>query len=269
MTDEEELFYGRFKPKRPQRLHRIAKIMEEFDSEFVFAIDNEGIHTQTLDSAHVMMLHYTMPETTFSDFELKAERRILLEVNPTTLWNIFRYAKHIEGIEVKCEGELHEEEKFKGVLYITLHGVWTETYKIFVDTQYYEELHEPHLNYKGRVKINASLLKQALKKVRGVSSKAILQITEEDFIILPTTAGQGILGELKLGKEHCNIHITEQCKSKFSAGYFWDILHHFTARDPYKEIEIWLGDDIPTKLSMKSDQDTMDILIAPMIETEE
>lgn len=229
-------------------LSKGVELISELVTEVKVKVDDFGLSITAIDPANVAMVHFRIPKTAFSHFEVGRE---ILGVNLDSLKRILKRSsssivleKRENFLEIKMQDGIRRD--------FTLSLMEIEG----------EEKEMPSLEFSSRIEMNSSDFIDSIEDCAVVDDACSFIVKEGKFIIeakgLNSTRSEFSGDEARIN--------AEPCKSKYSLEY----LQKFAKASKLSDKTILnFADDHPLRMDVKTEFLELSFLLAPRVETED
>jgi proliferating cell nuclear antigen len=230
----------------------IATLIDEGE----FEITEKGITLRAMDPSQIAMVDFSMPKHSFEDYRVTPKK---IGMNLEALSKIMGRTRAGEKLVMKLD------ESGSRML-LTFKGQSTRKFTMPLLDLRGATPKEPQIDFDGKVDMNSSLLKEAIKDTALVSSHVVLQTDKNSFLI----ESSGDRGEVKINTEKSNdaildFKVSTESRAMFPLEYLNDILK---AADTTTNISLELKSNAPLKVKYKIGDAELAYYLAPRIETE-
>lgn len=238
------------KLENPLLLSRVIDIISELITEVRIKVDDVGLSITAMDPANVSMVKFSLPKSSFSQFETDSEA---LGVN---LDNLKRILKRCSS------GSSLIMEKQENVLNIQIQDKIKRNFSLGLIEIEGEEKEIPNLEFSSMVELSSGDFIDSIDDCVVVADACAFIINEGKFIIeargLNSAMSEFSGDEAKISAENC--------KSRYSLEYLQKFIKASKLSD--KTI-LKFAEDHPLKMEIKNDFLEIGFLLAPRVETED
>jgi proliferating cell nuclear antigen len=229
-------------------LSKGVELISELVTEVKVKVDDLGLSITAIDPANVAMVHFRIPKTAFSQFEVGRE---ILGVNLDSLKRILKRSSSSVILEKK--------ENF---LEIKMQDGIRRDFTLSLMEIEGEEKEMPSLEFSSRIEMNSSDFIDSIEDCAVVDDACSFIVKEGKFIIeakgLNSTRSEFSGDEAKIN--------AEPCKSKYSLEY----LQKFAKASKLSDKTVLnFADDHPLRMDIKTEFLELSFLLAPRVETED
>jgi len=249
------------------RLKLKAKMLEAILSaiailvdEATFMVKASGINLKAMDPSRVAMVVFNYPKEMFDEFSV--EREGLIAFNLSEALKILRRAGKDDNAELtmlSTSAKLNVEINGKATMRL---------FDISALEPDEEELPEPKLSHKTRMKLTAEMLKSAFEDVALVSDHT--QIIVEPEVFQLKAAGDLMRADIKIVKgvspDLLDIEVSERSKATFSLSWLTEIAKKVA--DLADTATVQLATDMPIQIDANTSKGSITFYAAPRVEVE-
>jgi proliferating cell nuclear antigen len=237
-------------------LKESISIISDLVNEATFKVNSEGIEMVAMDPANVAMVIFKLFSSAFTEYVLDAP--VDLAINLSNFKQILRRTKPTDILTL----EMSEDNK----LLISLQGAHTRTFSLPIIELDEREQRVPELSFNSGVKLNSTVLTDAIEDVDIVGDSVMFQATADMF----TVHAEGDLSHAKIEiqpSDSTAINIDQDMvKSKYSIEYLKKMIVGAKLAD---DVHINFSTDYPLKLDYKVvDKLLLSFILAPRVENE-
>ncbi len=239
-------------PALKSAIDAIVSIVEEGE----FEVTANGLQLKAMDPSQISMVSFTMPKTSFEEYNITEEKRIGVDISQ--LASVLARGKNGEKAELSIDD---------GRLVVRFYAAKRKrTFKVPLREAGEKVQREPKIEFKNHAVVKADALREVLKDSKLVSSHVRLTIAPKEFLV----EVRGDSGEIKEefeegGDEVMEIKTATTAKSTFPLQYLEDMLK---AAYSNSAVRINLETDKPLKLEYSIEGASVVYYLAPRIETE-
>ncbi len=224
--------------------------------EGVIVVEPDRMYFQGMDPSRVMLISFEADSSVFDKYEV--EETEYLPMNFSMLNKILKRAKKKDELILETKGD--------NILYVTLKGTATRTFKvplISLDTE--TNIGEINIPFTARVDIMGNVMKDMIRDAKLVGDTLKFYANENTFKVMC----QGMTSEfiLELGLEDeglLDIEVKEESKSSYNLKYIESAFKKVNSTDA---IRIQFGNDIPIQIVWEPVTDVkVTFVIAPVVE---
>ncbi len=234
----------------PGLLIKPIELISELVLEVRIKVNEKGMSITAIDPANVAMISFTLPKSSFSQFEADNE---VLGVNLENLKQILRRCGTASSLIL---------ERKENVLKIQIEDRIRRNFSLTLIDVESEDKEMPKLEYSSRVEINSLDLIASIEDCAVVSDACSFVIQDEKFII----EAKGLnSAKSEFSSDEAKIE-AENCKSKYSLEY----LQKFIKGSKFAEKTILnFAEDHPLEMNIKTNDLELSFILAPRVETED
>jgi len=231
-------------------------------TEGTFEISKDGLKLVAMDSASVAMVVLKILPSSFLDYHCKEESKMTISL--TNLVTILKRSRSNDHIVLELD-----ESRLK----ITMKGDFTRTFIVPLIDSAGTVQKIPELNFKGKVLISASALKDGIKDAQMVSDCVIFEANPLAFII--RSSGDTSETRMELTKDSPSLNslnLTEgmeagkAIKAKYAIDYIDKMLKGTKSND---NVTLQFSNDYPMKLDHTViDKLQLSFILAPRVDTD-
>ncbi|HIQ23900.1 MAG TPA: proliferating cell nuclear antigen (pcna) [Pyrodictium delaneyi] len=229
----------------------ISKVIEEG----VFIVDpDEGLTFRAMDPSHVIMLDMKFPRDSFEEFDV--EQRVELGVNLEDVAKVLRRAGKEDRLEISAdENSISFTFIGKGYRRFTLPLLDITT----------EQLPEPQLEFKARVKVMSDVYRDTIKDVELIGDVIRFVAGSEEFKVLSTSElGEAEIIYTRESGSLIELEVEDTQQASYTLEYFSDLSGASRVADM---ITIQFSTDMPALVEHELPQGArFSFLIAPRVE---
>jgi len=235
----------------------LSNTLSTLIDEAIFNITPEALLLRQMDPSHVAMIDFEWPSTVFDEY--KCEEELKLSVNITEMLKLLRRVSSDESIQLTIDEDT-------GRLNINLKGTHVRNFKMPTLEPIGEDIPTPKVNFKAKIRMTTSSLKDAIDDASIVSDHVRFEATTESLLM----KGDGIMGSVsvEIGRESESIlgfEISETSKALFSLNYLSNIVKAASVVSDIVTIEF--STDMPIRLDFEMLQEgKLQYYLAPRIE---
>ena len=220
-----------------------------------FEIKSDGIHLKAMDPSQISMVSFSMPKTSFVEYNVPEETKIGVDI--VRLSEVLARGKKGE------KAELYIEENR---LAITFSGTkHKRTFKVPLVETANRVNREPRVGTNVAT-VRSDAIKDTLKDARLMSTYVKLHVTPEKFLVDVLSDNGELKAEFEKGSpEVPEIHGTESVMATYPIQYLEDMVRSASSSAMMK---ISLGTDMPLKLEYEMEGAKLTYYLAPRTERE-
>lgn len=231
----------------------IAALIDEAE----FIVNEKGLALKATDPSQIAMVDFELPKGAFKEFDVKEE--IALGLDLDYLRQIMSRAKSKDVLILELNPE-------KTALKISFKGKSTRSFSIPLIDVSKGQIPNPKIEFEADVKLEASVLQEALKDAELISGHVILGCTKDSFYVKANSSKGTLNNETpKTEKAIKEFKLKNECKAMFPLDYLKDMLKTPSSEDV---IEMHLRTDAPVKIDYNIDKARVTYFLAPRIEAE-
>lgn len=238
------------KLENPSVLSKVIDIISELVMEVRIKVGDEGMSITAMDPANVAMVHFVLPKSSFSDYEVDKDT---LGVNLDSLKKILKRCGANSSLVL---------EKQDNTLNIQILDKIRRNFKLALIEIESEEKEMPNLEFSSLVEINSADLISSVEDCLVVADACSFIIKDGRFILeakgLNSASSEFSGDEAKIA--------AEDCKSRYSLEYLQKFIK---ASKLTEKTTLKFANDHPLTLSVKNDFMELSFLLAPRVETED
>jgi len=225
--------------------------------EAEFNLNEDGLTLKATDPSQISMIDFELKKAAFKEFTIEQETRIGLDLD---------YLNQVMS-RAKTDDELTLElAKGSTSLNLTFKGTSTRHFSVPLIDVSKGSVPNPKLEFQAEIKMETSILQDALKDAELISTHVSLGV-EKDVFYVKAQSSKGKLNN-ETNKKEKPIHsfvAKEDCSSMFPLDYLKDMAK---ASKSDNLIELSLRKDAPLFLSYKIGAASISYFLAPRIESE-
>ncbi len=238
----------------PKFLKESIAIISELVKETKFKITPDQIEIIAMDPANVAMVIFKMPATMFSEYELKEDTTIA--INLDNLKQVLRRTKPTDKLTI---------EKTENKLKIVMKEKTTRTFYLPLIDLEERQQRIPQLTTKAKIELLSSTLNEAIEDMDIVGESVILQSDKESLII-------SSIGDLNRAEviikpdEQVKIETEATQKSKYSIEYLKKMMQGSKLAT---KATIKFSNDYPLILEyLEKDKLSLQFILAPRVDND-
>jgi len=227
---------------------RSIEALNAFISEANFRFSMDGLKFKALDPSQIVLVDYEMKKNVFDKYDIEPS---LVGIDLNELNKIMNRTQVNDKLSLNLtDSEMH----------LTLDGDLKRAFKLPLLDLNEDEVKVPKYSFDAVIKINARMLKEALKDASLFSSSVVLKVLKGKFVI----ESGGVSGNLAVNAKAKGISITakEEVISKYSLSFLQNIVK---AADNDSEITLELKSDTALKASYSIGKNKIQFYLAHMI----
>ncbi len=224
--------------------------------EGVIVVSPEKMYFSGMDPSRVMMVSFEANKSVFDKYDVEESEE--LPLNFSLLNKILKRGKKKDELILETRGD--------NILYVTLKGSATRTFKVpLVSGIESEKIGEVNIPFTARVDVMGNVMKDMIRDVKLVGDTVEFYSKEDLFRVY----SKGISSEfiLELGLEDdglLDIEVEEESKSKYNLKYIESAFKKVNNTD---SVRLKFGNDIPVDILWYPVNDIkVEFLIAPIVE---
>ncbi|MBN2126883.1 MAG: hypothetical protein JW703_00655 [Candidatus Diapherotrites archaeon] len=231
-----------------QVFQRSIEALNAFISEGNFRFSMDGLKFKALDPSQIVLVDYELKKSFFDKYEIEPT---LVGIDLTELNKIMNRAQLADKLSI----DLTDSE-----MQLVLDGDLKRAFKLPLIDLNDEEVKAPRYVFDAVVKINARMLKEALKDASLFSSSVVLKVSKGKFVI----ESGGVSGNLAINAKTKGISIESKAEvvSKYSLNFLQNIVK---AADNESDITLELKSDTALKASYDIGSNKIQFYLAHMI----
>lgn len=234
----------------PALMIRAIDVISELVTEVRIKVNDSGIHINAIDPANVAMVGFTIPKSSFSQFETGPE---VLGINLDSFRKILRRCSSGSSVILEKKGNLLSiqiDDRVKRNFLLSLIEVEREEKEI------------PNLKFTTAVKMNSVDFVDSVEDCAVVADACSFLIKDGKFLIeargLNSARSEFSGDEAEITTEIAN------CKSRYSLEY----LQKFAKGSKlFDKTILKFSDDHPLRMDLKSENLELSFILAPRVET--
>ncbi|MBI5227339.1 DNA polymerase sliding clamp [Candidatus Micrarchaeota archaeon] len=220
-----------------------------------FEVKSDGIYLKAMDPSQISMISFSMPKTSFVEYNVPEETRMGLDI--VRLSELLSRGKKGEKAEIYLE-ENRLAMTFSGAKH-------KRTFKIPLIETANRVNREPRVGTNIAV-VRSDAIKDALKDAKLMSTYVKLQVTAEKFMVDVLSDNGELKAEFEKGSpEVPEITASESVTATYPIQYLEDMVRSASSSAMMK---ISLGTDMPLKLEYEMDGAKFTYYLAPRTERE-
>ena len=229
----------------------ISKIVDE--GVFIVSRD-EGLRFRAMDPSHVILLDMRFPPDSFEEFEVEDERSI--GVNFEDLAKVLRRARKEDRLELEAE-----ETTFT----VTLRGRGLRKFSLPILDITAEDIPEPQLEFKARIKVMSDIYRDTIKDVELVGDVLKFYATSDEFKVISSSEfGEAEIIYTREGGSLLELEVEDTQQASYTLEYFSDLSGAARVADT---ITIKFSNDMPVQVDHELPQGAyFGFLVAPRVE---
>jgi proliferating cell nuclear antigen len=231
-------------------------------TEGTFEISKGGLKLVAMDSASVAMVILQILPSAFLDYHCKEDSKMTISIS--NLVTIMKRARANDSIMLELD-----ENRLK----ITMKGDFTRTFIVPLIDSVGTVQKVPELNFRGKVVISASALKDGIKDAQMISDCVIFETSPLSFVIkssgdtsetrMELTKDSPSLNSLNLSE---GIEAGKTLRAKYSIDYIDKMLKGTKSAD---NVILQFSNDYPMKLDHTVvDKLQLSFILAPRVDTD-
>ncbi len=219
--------------------------------EGTLQISSEGFKLRAMDPSQIALVDFELPASAFDEYSVDAVLSISIDF--TELLKITRRSKSEDKIELALDGNR---------LKMVFRGGATRRFNMSILESSTAPPKEPNVEFTAEVKINASILKEALKDAELVSNHVAL-LAENGLTV--TSQGDTGSAEINFSEENLmGVDIKEKSRAVFSLDQLNNLLK---ASDALSIISVSIRSDAPLRIEYSIGDGRVVYYLAPRIES--
>ncbi len=229
----------------------ISKIVDE--GVFIVSRD-EGLRFRAMDPSHVILLDMRFPPDSFEEFEVEDERSI--GVNFEDLAKVLRRARKEDRLELEAE-----ETTFT----VTLRGRGLRKFSLPILDITAEDIPEPQLEFKARIKVMSDIYRDTIKDVELVGDVLKFYATSDEFKVISSSEfGEAEIIYTRESGSLLELEVEDTQQASYTLEYFSDLSGAARVADT---ITIKFSNDMPVQVDHELPQGAyFGFLVAPRVE---
>ncbi len=234
-------------------MNAVSKIIEEA----AFTINDNGFYMKAIDTSRVVLVDFTMPNTSFDEFEVSGEE--VVGVNLEDLSKILRRATKEDKLELKTlEG---------GRLSIAFIGKGTRRFIIPSIQTLAEQLPPLKIPFTARVKMLSTVFRDLVKDLEPIGDAIEFIVKPDTRSLIARSSGDLAEAEIELTEESgalLEFDASEEARAMYTTDYLSDIV---SAAQAANEVVFELGNAVPCKIEYLLPQEgRLTFYVAPRTE---
>lgn len=234
----------------PALMIRAIDVISELVTEVRIKVNDSGIHINAIDPANVAMVGFTIPKSSFSQFETGPE---VLGINLDSLRKILRRCSSGSSVIFEKKGNLLSiqiDDRIKRNFLLNLIEVEREEKEI------------PSLKFTTAVKMNSVDFVDSVEDCAVVADACSFLIKDGKFLI-EARGLNSARSEFSGDEAEITTEIAS-CKSRYSLEY----LQKFAKGSKlFEKTILKFSDDHPLRMDLKSENLELSFILAPRVET--
>lgn len=238
------------KMDNPAVMIKAIDVISELVTEVRMKINDSGININAIDPANVAMVGFTIPKSSFSQFETGPE---VLGINLDNLKKILRRCSSGSSVIFEKRGNL---------LSIQIQDRIRRNFTLNLIDVEREEKEIPNLKFSTAVKLNSADFVDSIEDCAVVADACSFLIRDNQFVI----EARGInSARSEFSGDEAEITSEVQiCKSRYSLEY----LQKFAkGAKLFEKTILKFSDDHPLRMDLKSASFELSFILAPRVET--
>jgi proliferating cell nuclear antigen len=234
----------------PAIMIKAIDVISELVTEVRMKVNESGININAIDPANVAMVGFTIPKSSFSQFETGPE---VLGINLDNLKKILRRCSSGSSVIFEKKGNLLSiqiQDRIKRNFTLNLIDVEREEKEI------------PNLKFSTAVKLNSADFVDSIEDCAVVADACSFLIKDNQFVI--EARGMNSARSEFSGDEAEITSEVPNCKSRYSLEY----LQKFAKGSKlFEKTILKFSDDHPLRMDLKSASLELSFILAPRVET--
>ncbi len=222
-------------------------------NEGEFEVSSEGMKLRAMDPSQIAMVDFSMPKKACKEYKVDADTKI--GINLEDLAKVTGRARPEDSLNMKLKDsriDLNFQGKTKRKFNLPLLDIAGNSPK------------QPNIDFDSSIKVNSTVLKEALKDASLVSSHVILSVDKEGFNIEAIGDRGEVLIEAKKDDKVIIAHESQaNSRAMYPLEYLNDILR---GADSSAIVTFNLKSDAPLKVEYSIGEATVVFYLAPRIE---
>jgi proliferating cell nuclear antigen len=227
---------------------RSIEALNAFISEGNFRFSMDGLKFKALDPSQIVLVDYELKKNVFNKYDIEPS---LVGLDLNELNKIMNRAQQNDSLSIDLtDSEMH----------LVLDGDLKRAFKLPLLDLNDEEVKAPKYSFDAVIKMNARMLKEALKDASLFSSSVVLKVLKGKFVI----ESGGASGNLAINAKTKGINIESKAEviSKYSLNFLQNIVK---SADNDSEITLELKSDTALKASYNIGSNKIQFYLAHMI----
>jgi len=238
------------KLENPAVLARMIEIISELVTEVRVKVNEQGLSITAMDPANVSMVHFTIPKSSFSEFESDEET---LGVNLDSLKRILKRTGTNSSLLI---------EKKDNILHIQIQDRIKRNFDLSLIEIETEEKTMPNLEFSSKVDLKSQDFVDSIEDCIVVSDACSFIVQDGKFIV----EAKGLnSARSEFSGDEAKIQ-AENCKSRYSLEY---IQKFIKASKVFDTTSLRFANDHPLMVDFKNDFTELSFLLAPRVETDD
>lgn len=227
--------------------------------EAEFLVSSAGLELKATDPSQISMVDFKLDKKGFKAFKLSEKEDIKLGMDLDYLSQVMARANKGEELILSLNPE-------KTLLQLVFKGTSKRSFSVPLIDISSSKLPSPKIEFDAELKMDAAILKDALKDAELISSHVSLQANKEHFVVEARSSKGSVVNETS-GKEKSvkEFKVGKEARSVFPLEYLQDMLKGASSSE---EIELKMKQDAPIVLSYKIGKADLQYFLAPRIESE-
>ncbi|MFH1424402.1 MAG: proliferating cell nuclear antigen (pcna) [archaeon] len=241
--------------KEPDILKESINTVANLLNEGVFNLTKTGIELKSMDSANVAMVELKLLASAFTEFEVKENTKISLNMNDLT--SVLKRTKSDDILTLKLEGN---------ALNLEFAGSVNRKFEVpLLDIR--DESKSPSLEFPATVEVKTSVIEDGISDAEIISDAVVLEMDPDSFVM--RAEGDSRKAEMRLEKGSdalISLKAKDHVKSTFPLDYMRKMIKGSKMANT---AILHMGNDYPMKLEFKViDKALLSFILAPRIENE-
>lgn len=228
---------------------RCIDALSTFISEGNFRFSKDGVSFKAIDPSQIVLVDFSLPKKVFTKYD----------VEPTMVGiDLVEFSKVMSRVQQndKLSIDLNDSE-----ITLKLEGDMEREFKLPLIDVSEEEVSIPVKKFDSEIKINARVLKEALKDASLFGSSVILRVKEGKFFV-EARGAQGTLKSIASNPAQVGVEGAAEVVSKYSLNFLSNIVKEASPAD---RITLKLKSDAPMEVSYPIGEASLTYHLAHMI----
>lgn len=234
----------------PTLLSRVIEIISELVTEVRLKVNESGMSIVAMDPANVAMIGFTLPKSSFSQFEVGDET---LGVNLDNLKRVLKRSG------VKSTLTLERKEN---MLEIKIHDRINRTFNLSLIEVEQEDKQMPNLEFSSTVELSSIDLIASIEDCLVIADACSFIIEDGKFIIEAKDLNSA---RSEFSGDEAKIQ-AENCKSRYSLEYLSKFVK---AAKLTEKSKVRFANDHPLRMDFTTPDMELSFILAPRVETED
>ena len=234
--------------KNPEFFKSAIGAISSFISEGNFRFNEKGLFFKAIDASQIVLVNYSIEKKLFDKYKVEPT---FIGLDLTELNKIVSRALSNDKLKI----DINDSE-----LLLELEGDLSRKFTLPLIDVSEDEIKLPEQKYETIVTINSRIFKEALKDASLFGSSVVLKAKKDQFFIEARSSSGSL--NISAREKGAKVKGSTEVVAKFSLNFLSNIVRE---SDSEKEIELYLKNDAPMKITYAIGKSDIEFYLAHML----